>query len=477
MSLLLADVELLDHESWTHEAIPTVKDAGAGLEKVARRLCARVATEIDLDMLETTITSQDLRHFLVNLWRTWHTDEAPSSQYQGVASLDPGAGEVYARAGKAWLENPASAKAGFRQLVAVVDDVQRLAPAGLLLEPARTNLVTNPAFKDTGGSPFTGWTTTGVTADATDTITDVTDSAQSAKMTRSGTGNNRAEQAFSLTASTAYYFSAYHKDDSAAAMTVQVIRASDGFFWTGSAWQSGAFTFTLTTRSSADRDYIGPILKDAATGNVTFRMMGESVSGQINHLYHVQVEAGRSATSPILVAGTRAKDDLKIENYSGRRVWDVARGDADIVFVPNWNGADLTGGTVLVLLDAYFDASNYMRLQYDVSTGSWQFISRVAGNSYTASKSQAMTRGTAVVLGLRWAGTDGEEGLAPYTVSLFVNGVRGTDASPPSPPTATASPYLYIGQDNAGANQADGAARYLKVRPFVLADDEHVDFP
>jgi len=91
---------------------------------------------------------------------------------------------------------------------------------------------------------------------------------------------------------------------------------------------------------------------------------------------------------------------------------------------------------------------------------------------------KGIQRGTTYDIGCRWTGADGEEDLAPYSISIFVNGVKGTDGLAPGIPTSLpAAPYFYIGSDQAGANNADGWFKHFVIGQSVFSDEEIADLP
>lgn len=469
------DVPLLGISQWTHGAVPRPTDTGAGMKRWEREAGLVLAHEIHPGLPGIPVTVEGFRiarHWL-HSWDAMISEEPPGGSSPGIPRLNAGAGRLFARASDAWVENAAAAAQGLLQLVKLPADIEKNTTDGELLEGAATNLVTNPAFSNTTGSPFQGWTTSAVTADTADVITEAGDSLQSAKFTRVGVGNARAEQAFSLAASTAYFASLYHKDDSGVKLQLQVIRASDGFYWNGgSTWQVGAVAHDFPVRSSTDRDAIGPIIKDGATGNVTFRILAESGSGQINHAYHFQVEANRWPSSPILVSGgTRALDNLRLANFSGKRYVPVDQGHIRLAFQTNWSAVNQT--TNRQIFKAYYDASNWIELFYAAVAGELRFRRRVGGTNKTASFVLAITAGTLYTVTCRTTGADGEHGLTPYTISLFVNGVKGTDDVSAAFGALAADPlYVYTGQEETNTNHLEGTLRFWEAKPYVPSDEE-----
>ena len=121
LGLLALDRDLLDQAAWMHYAGATVKDEGWGIKPWQRRLGALLSSDFDMDALEVTVRDMDLRRYLVSFRDTAHSEEVPSTQYQGVLRLDPGAGRVFARTTRAWIENPAAALQGLVQVVGISD--------------------------------------------------------------------------------------------------------------------------------------------------------------------------------------------------------------------------------------------------------------------------------------------------------------------------------------------------------------------
>ena len=493
--LLALDRELLAHAAWQHYAGTNVKDAGWGIRPWERRLGALISSDFDMDALEVTVTDFDLRRFLVSFRDTMSSDEVPSAQYQGVLRLDPGAGRVFVRAETtAYIENPSAALQGFTQLVRIGADQEKLSIMGPetieLIEPARTN----SALRSSYFNGLTGITTAGastITADTTvaKLLFEALESPNSLKFTAGNPHGTDGTAAHPVTAAFAandrIVVSYYHMDDGGEALAIHIQKSGGGSdYWNDStgAWAAGPINNSMPVSSTRYARWISKVI-DVGTGTPTITATIVQPSGgtvsRVNRGGHLQIELGRSATSPILtttVAVARAADNLKIENFTGKVVYDPARLSGAVDVVPNFNSADLAAGDVQNILRAYKDANNYDVLFYWVGTG-FVFRRVVGGVIFDASKAQVVTRGTPYKIGFRATGTDAEEDLAAYTISVFVNGVKGTDAVPGGAWTPGPAEYLYIGQNIAGASLLDGGIRQLVIRPFVLADDEMVDQP
>ena len=493
--LLALDRELLDYVALEHYAGPTVKDAGWGIQPWEHRLGALLSSDFDLDALEVTQTFIDLRRFLVSFRDTMASKEVPSSQDQGVLRLDPGAGRVFVRATAAWIENPAAAAQGITQIVRVADGQEKLSVIGSeeceLIEPARTNSAPRSSYVN----GLTGITTAGASTITADTAADhlLFEAAESPYNLKFVAGNPHTSDGSAWAAATAAFaandrivVSYYHKDDGGEAMAVQIVRSGGGSnYWNDStgAWAVGPINNSMPVSSTKYARWISKII-DVGAGTPTITVVAVQPSGgtalRVNRGGHFQIELGRSATSPIVTttaAVARAVDNLKIENFTGKVVYDPARLTGYVEVVPNFNSAEMAAGTSRFILIAYKDANNYDLLYYAEGTG-FVFYRHLAGVGSSAFKAQAVTRGIVYKIGFRATGTDAEEDLTAHTISVFVNGVKGTDAVPGGAWTPGAAEYLYVGQNTTpDAATWDGGLRQLVIRPFVLADDEMVDQP
>jgi hypothetical protein len=75
----------------------------------------------------------------------------------------------------------------------------------------------------------------------------------------------------------------------------------------------------------------------------------------------------------------------------------------------------------------------------------------------------------------RWCSSDGELGLAAYTISVFARvteWAQRTDAVGAALPTETASSNLRIGDASGPIDEWDGVLRAIRISPLVLTDEE-----
>ncbi len=126
----------------------------------------------------------------------------------------------------------------------------------------------------------------------------------------------------------------------------------------------------------------------------------------------------------------------------------------------------------LVVFQAYYDADNHQQFYYSNAAGQWIYRHKVNATTYTATKTASVTRGTTYSLGARWTSEEGELGLSNYTLSVFVDGVKGTDVTAGAAPTTTATADLDIGKIAALDGWIDGYLRQIDSVPYVLTDEE-----
>jgi hypothetical protein len=489
--LRFADAELLDDLAVTHFAMPTTHDYGAGSKVWQRAILRKLSEEVDLGSMTVKMSCLVLRDFLCLFWDTMVSEQPPGFS-DGVARVDCGAGRLFTRASKAWIENAATALQGTKQVVEVTTNQEKNTTDGELFEGASTNSQIQASF----ANALTGWTSAGtgsngsaIAADTTDLLYDSATSGNSIKFT-AGNPIHVADLQITGTATAAIAansivaLSIDHKDDSGAALSVAIQRGVDAKYFKNSdgTWQVAKTWNTITASTTSARWAANQI--DVGAGATTLTVIvgiptATGVAGQINHLYHVQLEVYRYPTSRIVTGAAtvaRVADLLTIENFHGKKVFINDRGYCSLTFTPEWNNTDLTGTPYLFI--AYYDAGNLYRLFYNSATAAFVFRVRVGAVNVSASFAQVVTRGTPYELACRWVGADGEEDLAPYTISVFVNGVKGTDAVLAGIPISLPSaPLLYIGSDNTGANSADGWIRHFVIGQSVFSDEELADLP
>lgn len=192
---------------------------------------------------------------------------------------------------------------------------------------------------------------------------------------------------------------------------------------------------------------------------------GESVTVQAD------VEAYRDAGQEFLAAaGGRAQDRGYWSNHSAGRTFCAARNSMRFEVTPDWNAAAVTTLNLTVAY-IYHDANNNAWLYFDGANARWVLALRVAGSTYLATKAHSPVAGTRYIIGARVTGSHGELGLTPFTASIFVDGVKGTDVVAGAAMTEAASSTFDIGT-KAGTDPFRGCIRRRISRQIVLTDIE-----
>lgn len=403
-----------------------------------------------------------------SLWWVPATASTGIAQQQGVLRILSGQSWTYARASTAYVEEADG-------IVSEVPlDKEAIGRYGFLAEAARTHSVSNCCFAD----GTTGWSSlVGATTDDTVTFFRPSISRQSLKLAFSP--GTPAEATTTLVSGGAqyWYLSIRHLDGAGAALDWRLQRSSDGKYWdnTTSTWLASSATVNfLPTAATKTRDFSKLIDAGAAPGTFTLRVRN-GVTGTV-WVGSVQLEAGRWPTSDMPTrAGTtftRAAGQLLVSNNAAARVWNAPKGSARVVILPWFNSSEVGSASFTVLALSY-DANNSVRLWYDGAAGQWKFSRKRSGTTTTASITASVTRATAVELVVRWCGSEGELGLAPYTGSVFAAGTKtgGTDdTSAAGAPTEVSTCDLEVGSGSSA--YAEGHIQRLLITPEVLLDEE-----
>lgn len=421
---------------------------------------------------------------------------------EGVAVSGVGSSYEFYRIGYCWIRDPGDLRVvpvppgimkAERTPIHWAADPTRIV-GGILTEHFATNHLTRSSFIN----GFTGITQTPgaggtIALDSTAPLLwDTTVTPQAAKLTSGTTDCHIAWAAtISFSAGQDLCFSVDYRCDSGNAMSYQLVRNVDGRFWDNAtqAWVVGNTWNALTVSGVLEilRGRSKNIDVGAGATTVTARVgFPGTTAGRIGHVYHVQLESpGGFPTSRIPTTTAEAARALELiarpnppdafhAPPSTRRGWPNTEGSLLLKFTPLWNRIDLqdAGGSAVFLPQLYqvhhsvFGAASGhgWSLQYDPSTagGQLQFFGSSAGQGAGPARATfnvAMVAGQTYRIGARW-------GTAGPTVSLFVDGVKGTDATY-SAPTETDDSMIYVG----GRNDADGYLEDILISPRALHDE------
>lgn len=443
--LRYADLELGDHLALSHQAWPMPGDEGAGIKRWQRASLVVIGIDENLDTHTVLLRCVDLRGYLVSKWDTGISHEPPSAIAQGMARLTTGAARTFARASEAYTENAAAAEAGGKQVVLVGEDVEKYHTDGTLIEGERTNLQLRSSFV----SGLTGWTSAGTGSNGSAIATDTSDLLFDDSITPSCilftagspihasdlqiTGTATA----SIAAGSTVCLSIDHKDGSAAApLSYAIQRSSDSAWWRDSdqTWQVAKTWNAMTGSTDHHRHATQPIDVGASATTLTVVVgvpNATGVAGQTNRLHHVQIEDGPYPTSRIVTdaaAAAREADELEDENNHGARTFTHQHGLGFRRVVTDWSSSDLPAGARRVLWCAWRGPGNLDEVRYEQASGAWVYERQRAAVSYQAAKTATVTSGEEYDIAWRWTGEDEELDVAAYTLSIFVDGAKGTDA-------------------------------------------------
>lgn len=485
-----ADISLYDDELMalidvSHFQAPYSDGGGWGYSTDERRLHEIQAIRLDLETLVPTLTLLDVRKRMLSFYDTGIPTIATSADAQGVLRLDPGCQRTFNRDSNAWVQDIdlVVRRIGINQ--------ELLATTGILIENFKENGWTRSSFKSglTGWTLFQGGTSGTIATDSTDLLFDPNESGNSCKLTAASpqTANLVAESpnSISYTANTKVIVSADYKEGASNTdLQWRLRRNFDNFYWRESdgTWQAAItnnpFTESLTRARMISRTI--DVGANATTLTFAYALLLGGASGRVGWGYHVQVEPETWATTRIVTDAStvsRALASLSVSNNTGVRCWPRDEGTAYFEFVSEWNGSAQTGFPQFFYVS--YDANNRFQLFFNGPAGNrLDWIVLVGGVQYTATATYNPTAfsNTKSRIAVRWIGANGAHGLAPYTLSIFVDGVKGTDAVASAMPTEAASSNLLIGGNNIDWS-ANGAMSQITVFYQALSDTEIARLP
>ncbi len=485
------DLEFLNRQpgdivNISHFAIPHASASGASvaIDKWQRVPCYLLGMTFMPMTRSVRLTLLDVRDYLVSFWDTGITDLSASSQRDGIAALDAGLTRTFSRDSGAWVEDP-----GDGRIVSIGNQQEKNAADGFLLEKSAINKILNSCNDDGVASDWstqnTGVNGSAVEDDTTDLFWDSGETAQSIKITAGdplgGSPVGIYQTAAEYAADSVVTVSVTHKDDDAAPIEVEIVRDFDGEYWNAATpgWQAGAVTNALTVRASELRDQINNIDVGSDATTLTITIIAHDTNGQVNHVYDVQCEESAYATSRILTNGaavTREDDALTYSNDSGARMMFPDRGTAFFRVNAQWSTADLPSGAKMTVYYCAYDANNEEHIYYDEASGAWIFERTIATTVYQATKTTTVTKGTALDIAFRWTSDEGELGLADYTMSIFVDGVKGTDDDAAAH-GAVADCDMEVGRTAADTDMLDGFLTHMMFTPIVYTDERIARLP
>ncbi len=506
------DLELLTDFGVVHADASAEGGAGYQLEKWKRGLFRLESIEVDMnaeigDGLIYTISGTDLREYAVNLWDDGRALSAGPLQ-DGAALLDGGQARTFTRGSPAYVNDPSDAR-----VVGVQYDLEAIARRGIyigrLLEGASKNYLHYSSFADGGGAGTLPVGAIGYNGSAIDFV-EYTDWSQTelfdpnvsryyVRFTGWTSGSPasdhlmvRWEASDIVPAGTDLYLSIDRRhlggSSGHAELVVALQRSFDSLYyqWDGTWGAAVALSTVAPTSAAVVNRYssFGVIPSGANDSTFVLRIGFEKTlpNNKVAYLYHVQLEENPWASSRIVTGAagvTRSAALLSYENPQANRIWSADRGGFSCKVLPDWSEPVIGAGAFKTLAFCYHNANNYALIAWDKDGAQWIFQVVVGGVSAQAFKS---TSGTPVsnavptAIAARWTSSVGELGLTAYTLSIFVDGVKGTDAVAAGPMVELdasdgVGAGLYLGSKN-GIYFLDGIVWDVEIVPFVQTDDE-----
>ena len=404
--------------------------------------CILTGLRFNPGTLEHTVQLEEAEHIMTTFWSTFKLPGGIDTRRDGLAQIGQGASKTFERNMPGWLQQSDG------MLAEVGAGLEKMNHQGFLSEGPRKNLLLNSNF---AGGLTSVWTDQsaggGSNAAETDALLFVDSVAypRVLKLT-SGTADSWHEQASIsvLSADGNHRIQIWHKELATGyTLSWALQRDSDTQWWNDStkAWQTTKVWNDLSTITEWGVHYSNPI---TVSGNQDWKLqVGQQggIGGAEILVGQVDVQNTHLACSPLVTSSTEAftgtGDSLKyiVEDDAARQVIYAKRNTARVTLVANQNAADLEDGDILPIFYGQFgsNTNNYLHAYYEKpSSGNARFVyemQRSGSSDAKAFQEIDMVRGTSYELAFRLTDNSGEElGLRARTLSVLVDGVRGTDA-------------------------------------------------
>ena len=490
--LWMLDADILDRIAMEARFGAAPQAAGWGGKKWQRRAFSVQRMVVDPAAMSAKLTLLDRRPLDCLFWDSARTDMRNASARQdGIARMAKGAGYTFARLSTAYVPNPADPTG----IVECAQNERAINQDGEQLEEARTNLALRSSFVSSSSGLTSAGTTclnSSIAIDTLDLFFDNAITAQSMKFTASSSQAVALSLTFpastSIAGGTTVRFSADHLTNSGEPLYYQLKNTATTAWWNDG---SAAFTTTgsvdnsLGTVSPRDPDsrYISkkiPVGVAATTLVPTFLLQAGGTQPRSSNLYHYQIEAGNYPSSRIVTnaaVATRVASLLYTVVTSSGKTYNPMLGALFVEYVPNWSSTDLASTEDMTIYRMGTNSSaDYDMLYYDASALAFKFDRKVGATTYSAYSTTTVTRGNTYQLAARWTGADGELNLTNYTISVFVNGVVGTNATTAAP-TFGGTELLYFGSNTTTGFNANGCLREWRILPYAPTDEEIARLP
>ncbi len=539
--LSILDANLLDSVGVAGPAFPDRDAAGGGLDNAtwARGHMRLYEKTLDCDRLTASVEMVDLRSISHSYVESGQAIRASSQQRQGIFVSSRGAVRSFNRTTAAYVVDPNSGA-----VVLKAADTEKVDADGVLIENGATNICLRSSFVS-GLAGLTvsssAWPTGGSvvldTAPAIGLLFDTSITANSVKIVGATTPTSTSAVMCQHPAMTirptddasakSIVFSLDHYDDSALPLKFTLQRSGDSLYYNvaTTAFTAGSSTAPVYNSVTAVTSGIGRYqinITTVSTSQTYTLAYGTGSSGganQTNHVFHVQVEQGQFLTNagtisvgvqPYFASSrivtnatpvTRGPDELHLYDPTGVGVIPPTVFTLFLRFIPEWSAANVVytdtylplavavpalpsiGSGNKAVLFVCGTQANSLYLLYNPTTGNLELVLfQNFAVAATATKSWSPVRGTLYTITCRLTSpTEGELGLPANTLSVFVDGVKGTDAAAAGTPTGFSQPFYFSNMLSWG-NFGDsleghlktlaGALDLLLTSPYALTDVE-----
>ena len=486
--------EILDTLSISHEALPRAAtmleniEAHQLMEDWTRQYALCVGQRVNLNDLTMAIDWENQEPTHAAIWSTDVLPGAVADTLDGLAQFDMGSLHAFARAQVAHIQQKDE------RIATVEAGLPKMNHLGYLADESRTNLVKNSNFQDGFDSIYTQTLNSGTIENDTSVLffSNEVSFPQSCHIVMGTDVTYQTQGSMSVTSTDEFRTVAiYHKDGAGAqVMSWRLQRASDSYYWddTDEAWEVASVWNTLSNSTEITRDVSNPIICDVST---TWTLdFGVATGLQNDEVWVGQVDCteGPYVVAPIITDDsatvTMPEDDRTIVldatgDAAVRQQWPAARGTVRMTLEIENATARMQDGDYLTLMYGQVGSSgndfDAMVLRKEAATNPQLLFGRKRNGvaAVIAVKEVDLDRGDVVEVAARWTGA-GELELEDYTLSVFVDGVKGTDTTSASHSTTEKYTEIHVGQAATalGYLRAMNYVRNWEVIPRALADEE-----
>jgi hypothetical protein len=290
----------------------------------------------------------------------------------------------------------------------------------------------------------------------------------------------------SVSKATLLRFSLDHYDLSGFALDWQLQRDSTGEYWDEAtlAWVAPVTWNAIPVASSVQR-FINASAIPLDSADVVYarlRIPAGGTAGRQNWVFHIQLEDNLYglATSWMVSDGSnvaRQLSDYRATDDSGARTWNEAEGTLVLELLPGFSASDLAGGLsgqTMTLAWVKHDSNDGWFVQ--LQDGDLVFICQ-RGATTTMAYVQWVNpvRDQPSQLVVRWLPlAESQHGLPAGTMSIFLDGVKGTDAVRPEGPLAEPAATFYLGGEAENGTGFCGVVRQILSTQQTFSDAEIV---